>query len=929
MNPTQPMQPMLPLESGDRAAPDSSAARGHAPPRLDGSAVYAVDAHSLIYQTFHAMSEMTGPDGRPVGAIFGFIRDLVELTRTRRVDYLICAFDAKGPTFRHEEYGEYKIDREAMPEDLRPQIEAIHRWLDALGILRVEVPGFEADDILATIAARTVEAGGECYLVTNDKDARQLVGDHVHIYLIRKRKEMGRQEVIDEWGVTPEQVIDLQALWGDPGDNIPGVEGIGRKTASELLQKYGSIEGIFEHIEEVRGPKRRERLRASRELLEQSRRLVRLRTDVPLSFDWEEARVGPMDREAVAELCREYGFRQLAKELLGEAVETTGDWKTDYRIITDETELSELAGRLATAERMTLDTETTSLWPRWADLVGLSLAWGEGEACYVPVRVPLGEPRLEWEVVRRHLGPILENASIAKGGQNLKYDLIVLRSHGQPVKGVRFDSMVADYLIDPGQRGHGLDDLARRYLAHENISIAELIGKGKSQKSMDQIPLAAIGPYAAEDADVPYRLWTPLTEKLEQEDLLPLYRDLEIPLIHVLAEMEFTGVFVDVGRLGELSRQFGDRLAALEQEIYQIAGEPFNIGSPTQLRVILFEKLKLPVVKRTKTGPSTDVEVLNQLAKQHPLPAKIIEYRQFAKLKNTYVDALPRMVHPRTGRVHTSFRQDVAATGRLSSTDPNLQNIPVRTAEGRAIRSAFGVQDPDWVWVTADYSQIELRVLAEMSGDETLRQAFWMDQDIHRQVAAEVFGVAPDEVTSEQRRRAKAINFGIIYGQSPFGLAKSLDISKAEAAEFIEAYFQRFPGVASFMNDVLDACRQDGYVSTALGRKRHIEGVRAASERKGGQQLNMPERIAVNTVIQGTAADLIKRAMISVHRAIREGGLAARMLLQIHDELIFETPHQQRESLTALVQEKMTGVIEWSTPLKVDIAWGSNWAECD
>ncbi len=923
------IQPLLPLSHpDDTPAKDPDSQRPQAP-RLDGQTVYVVDAHSLIYQTFHAMSEMSGPAGQPIGALFGFIRDLIELTRSRKVDYLICAFDAKGPTFRHEEYPDYKIDREAMPDDLRPQIDAIHRWLDALGIMQVEAPGFEADDILATIAHQAVELGADCVLVTNDKDARQLISDQVRLLLVRKSRLLDREAVVDDWGIAPEQVVDMQALWGDPSDNIPGVEGIGKKTASELLQKYGSIEGIYEHIGQINGPKRRERLRAGRDLVELSRRLVRLRTDVPIAINWEEARVGPLDRDAIVELCREYGFRQIARDLLGEVVDLEPDWKTDYRTISTEDELAALASRLLSVERITVDTETTSVWPRWADIVGLSLAWSDGEACYIPIRSPLGEPQLGWSLVREQLGPVLADGAIAKGGQNLKYDLVVLRAHGQPVAGVAFDSMVADYLLEPGQRSHGLDELARRYLRHENISISDLIGKGKSQKKMDEVPLDEVGPYAAEDADVPYRLWQLLLPKLEEDELLSLFETIEMPLIEVLAEMEYTGVYVDTERLAELSREFGKRLDRLEEEIHELAGEAFNIGSPAQLRVILFDKLGLPVVKKTKTGPSTDVEVLSQLAKQHPLPAKIIEYRQFAKLKNTYVDALPKMVHPETRRVHTSFRQDVAATGRLSSTDPNLQNIPVRTAEGRAIRSAFGVCEPDWLWVAADYSQIELRVLAELSGDEALRQAFWLDQDIHRQVAAEVFETPFDQVDSEQRRRAKAINFGIIYGQSAFGLAKSLDIDKGEAAEFIESYFARFPGVASFIDEILDGCRRDGFVSTALGRRRPVEGVREAAERRSAKQLNLPERIAVNTVIQGTAADLIKRAMIDVYRALKEIRSEARMLLQIHDELIFEVPASQHEELAQLVVEKMTGVVEWSTPLKVDVKAGRNWADCD
>jgi DNA polymerase-1 len=965
----EPAPAPAPLPSVDVPPPHPQAPEAADPNDLAGRTVYVVDSHSLIYQVFHALPEMSGPSGQPVGAVQGFVRDLLDLIEVRGADYLICAFDHPARTFRHDVYDQYKIKREEMPVDLQLQIPVIYRFLEALGLLTLSVEGYEADDILATVACRVQAAEGRCLLVTGDKDCRQLISDRVQVYNIRKNEIFDEVALQATWGIRPDQVIDFQALVGDPTDNIPGVPLIGPKIAQELLTKYGTLEEVLAHAQEVPQAKRRENLLNSREIALKSRVLAALVTDVPLAFDWRQARVGKLQPARLAELCRECGFRQLARRIetmairLGistsaAAVEqataiegsvesespdaataaapvanlTTADspdWKANYRTIATAAELEELVGILRQQQRLSIDTETTSVCARRAEIVGYSFAWAAGEACYIPVRAPAGEPQLDPQLVWTALKPILDDARIEKIGQNLKYDMIVLRNIGIELRGIAFDTMVADYLLDPGERSHNMDDMARRHLAHQTITIDQLIGSGKNQKRMDEVPVPLVTQYAAEDADVPLRLLELLEPRLKEQGLHALFADLEMPLIDVLAEMEFNGIRVDVARLRELSGGFNDRIMQLEREIFEIAGREFNIDSRLQLAQLLFDELKLPVVKRTKTGPSMDAEALEALAALHPLPAKIIEYRHNAKLKSTYVDALPELILPNTGRVHTSFKQDVAATGRLSSQDPNLQNIPIRTEQGRAIRSAFLPGPPDWLLMTADYSQIELRVLAHFSADETLRQAFADDRDIHTQVASEVYGVALDLVTSDMRRSAKAVNFGVIYGQSPFGLAKSLGIEQSDAATFIDRYFAGYPGVDAFLLQTLKDARRDGRVTTLTGRRRPVSGVRDPAILAANRQRNLPERIAINTVIQGSAADIIKRAMINVHRRLAREQLQAKLLLQIHDELVFEFPPEEESRLRTLVTEEMAAAANLTVPLKVDINVGPNWAACE
>jgi DNA polymerase-1 len=931
---------------------DDACDRQPQPVDIKGWNVFAVDAHSLIFQVFHALPEMSSPRGEQVGAVFGFVRDMLYLIEEKKPDALICAFDLSGPTFRSELYDQYKAERGEMPDELVGQIPKIEQVLAALGIPVLTWEGYEADDVLATIARICDERGANCLIVSGDKDCRQLITDRVAVYNIRKNQVFDAAALRKDWGVGPDQVVDFQALVGDKVDNVPGVAGIGPKTAQQLLETYGTLDNLLEHAAEVPGSKGK-KLLESREIALLSRQLVRLNSQVPIEPDWDASRVGGFDGRRLSELFNGFGFRTFAEKAARLTAESaavvpapgqTADYD-NYHLVDTPAALEALLAQLLQQQLISIDTETTHVSPRCASIVGYSFAFKPGEAYYVPVRGPAGETVLDPAATLEALRPVFENPEIRKVGQNIKYDMIVLRNVGVQLKGIAFDTMVASYLLDAGGRSHNLDDMAQKYLGHTTIKIDQLIGKGKSQKRMDEVPVAQVATYAAEDADIPLRMYPILAARLAEMELDQLNGTLEVPLIEVLADMEFVGVGVDPQRLDELSGRYGQRLAQLEQEIEELAGHPLNIGSPKQLAQVLFQELGLPVVKKTKTGPSTDADVLEQLAERHTLPAKIVEYRQYSKLKNTYVDALPTMIQPETGRVHASFNQVVAATGRLSSSDPNLQNIPIRTEEGREIRSAFIASEPGrprprseqpaWKLLAADYSQIELRILAHYSNDESMCAAFDRDEDIHTLVASQVFGVPLSEVTSAMRRSAKAVNFGVIYGQSPFGLARGLKISQEEAAQFIDGYFATYRGVTDFMLRTLDECRRNGYVSTMLGRRRAIEGVRSVdkltlgTEHPSRRPLNLPERTAVNSVIQGSAADLIKLAMIAIFRRMREEKLEARMILQIHDELLFEVSAQHVDRLVTMVREEMQSVIELRVPLKVDIKTGDNWAACE
>ncbi|TWU27334.1 DNA polymerase I [Bythopirellula polymerisocia] len=909
---------------------------------LTGWSICAIDAHSLIFQVFHAIPEMTSPHGEPVSAVFGFVRDILQLLETRKPDAIICAFDLPGPTYRHKLYSDYKADRGEMPADLIPQIPKITAVLDALGIPVVSSPGYEADDVLATLSRQCHEMGANCLIVTGDKDCRQLITERVSLFNIRKGQVYDAQSLQADWGILPNQVVDFQALVGDKVDNVPGVPLIGPKIAQELLSKYETLENVLDHASEVAGVKRQQNLINHRADALMSQQLARLETQVPVVFDWHAARHRKVNYEQLNELFRLYGFRTMGERVA--ALDRSGSAPPQtqpnpstatYHLVDSEEKLTALVTELSQQPLISVDTETTDINPRLAQVVGYALAFEPEEGYYVPVRAPVGQPALDPQRVADLLRPILENPEIAKIGQNLKYDYVVLRQVGIRLTGIAFDTMIASFLLDSGERSHGLDGLALRLLGHETTKIDSLIGKGKNAKRMDQVSVEAVAPYAAEDAEIPLRLMPIMAEGLAEKQLEELNNTVEVPLVAILGDMEFEGISLDTKRLAELSAEYRTRLDKLTVEIEEMAGHPLNIASPKQLAELLFRELGLPVIKKTKTGASTDASVLEELASLHPLPAKIVEHRQYAKLLNTYIDALPAMVHPETGRVHASFNQVVATTGRLSSSNPNLQNIPIRTAEGREIRSAFQAGPAGWKLLAADYSQIELRVLAHFSEDETLCTAFANNEDIHTLVASQVENVSLGEVTSDMRRRAKAVNFGIIYGQSPFGLAKGLGISQDEAAQFIETYFARYPGVLQFMMQTLSKCREQGYVSTLLGRRRSVQGVRPVPaglrEEKTGslRQLNLAERTAVNTVIQGSAADLIKLAMIGVERALCESSLSAKMLLQIHDELLFEVSPDEVNELARLVVSEMSGVLPLRVPLQVDVKFGDNWAECE
>ena len=909
-------------------------------PDLQDRLVVIVDAHSLIYQLFHALPPMTSGDGLPVSVVYGFAGDLLELIVSKRPDYLIAAFDKGSVTFRNELYDQYKAHREAMPDELRQQIPLVRQAVDAMGVGIMERAGFEADDLLATVARRVESAGGRCVIVTSDKDCRQLISERTRLYNIRKHQELDAEGLMEDWGIRPDQVVDYQALVGDPVDNVPGVPLIGPKIARQLLEQHGTLEKVLDNADSVSGAKRRQNLIEGRERALLSRQLVRLRHDVDAAIPWSRSVRAAANPTRVEALFDAFGFRGLkerAREVLGGTAlgKTAGDgatetvWETDYRTVDRLTDLQELVAELEGAEAIAIDTETTGTNPRASELVGISLAWGEGRAAYVAVRGPQGATLIPTSTAIETLRGVIESERVAKVGQNLKFDAVVLRSAGVTLRGIATDTMVADYLLNPGARNHTLDDLARRHLGHTTTPIKDLIGSGKKQLRMDQVAVAIVSDYACEDVDVPLRIAPQIRADLEAAGLDGLYRDVELPLIDVLAEMEFNGIRVDADYLREMSGTFAAQIESLRGEIVAMAGREFNVDSPKQLAEVLFTELGLPVVKKTKTGASTDAGVLQQLAIDHPLPAKVLEYRQATKLKNTYIDALPELLCEKTGRIHTSFRQDVAATGRLSSSEPNLQNIPIRTPQGRAIRHAFTAGEPDWVLLGADYSQIELRVLAHYSGDEALVAAYREDADIHTRVAAEVHGVAEEDVTSEMRRVAKTINFGIVYGQSPFGLAKTLGIGKEEAREYIERYFQRYPGVDAFMLQTLVDCRRAGYVATMLGRRRDIKGVRDVEKLDPNQRrsLTEAERIAINMPIQGSAADLIKLAMLAVHRRLPASSLRAKLLLQIHDELLFEVHRDDADALADLVRDEMIGVAELKVPLKVDVAVGETWAE--
>jgi len=889
--------------------------------------LYIIDTLSLVFQVYHAIPEMTGPRGQPTNAVFGFTRDLQKILQEKQPTHLICAMDSPGPGVRNEIYEDYKANRTEPPEDLPPQIPVIIDVIEGFGVPVIELAGWEADDIIATLCKQAVEQGMDVCIVTSDKDARQLLGPHVQIYNCRKNVFQDERYLLEVWGIRPDQVIDFQSLVGDKVDNVPGVPLVGPKKAGALLNEFGTLEEVLANADKAPGKKLRENLETYADQARLSRELVTLKADLPLEIDWEQAHVKEPNRERLWEMFTDLGFRRFAEEMRTAEFSSgaTPKPKRTWEIVDTPQKQTRFLTELKKQKAFCVDLETTGLDALQAEIVGWAFSWQAHTGYYLPVDGPPGQPTLNAETVLEALKPVLEDPDIEVVNQNIKYDMLVLRRVGVRLQGVGVDPMVGDYLLDSGARSHGLNNLAAKYLQHRMIPISDLIGGGKQQKKMFEVDVTKAAEYAAEDADIAWQLSQRIAGELRKEGLWELYWDLERPLISVLAEMEFAGIRVDVEELKRQSEELGEHLKKLVTEIHDLAGHEFNIDSPKQLGKVLFEELKLPVFKKTKTGASTAQDVLVKLSPLHPLPAKITDHRHLSKLKNTYLDALPTMVNPQTGRIHASFNQVVAATGRLSSSEPNLQNIPIRTKEGRRIRKAFIPAEPGLKLVSADYSQVELRMLAHFSGDEALQAAFRDGVDIHTSVASEIFAVEPDKVDAEMRRMAKAVNFGVIYGQSPFGLSEALGISQMEAAEFIDGYFERYAGVDRYLEEILEEVERTGYARTILGRRRPITGIRSVT----GRQRNLPERTAINSVIQGSAADLIKRAMINIQARLERENHPGMMLLQIHDELVFESPEGDSPSLRELVREEMESALELNVPLVVDMKIGDNWLEME
>jgi DNA polymerase I len=898
--------------------------------------LYAIDVFSLVFQVFHAIPPMTGTSGQPTNAVFGFTRDLLTILRLRKPDYMICAMDLPGRGIREDIYEEYKANRDEMPDELRPQIPIIVEVIKGFGIPVIGIEGWEADDILATLARRSEAAGIQANIVTGDKDARQLISPLVRLYNVRKDKFMDEPDLIADWGVRPDQVVDFQALVGDKVDNVPGVPLVGPKKASALLNQFGTLEEVLANADKAPGRKLQENLKTYAEQARISRQLVELNTQLEFDLDWNKAVAGQVNGERLTELFRECGFRRFIDEIrvfvpagsITEPDPLFDEGEPIVDTISDERGLERLAHQIAKAVSVIIRPEFDGLDPLCSTVLSLTIATNDYSASFVPLHELVSEQPLDAATVWNILAPVLTSNGMAVSGHDIKGTLLALRRAAEAADTdvtlasiePGLDTMVGNYLLYSGSRSHGLSQLVERYFGLPVEPLSRLSAKGGEAEGFKTQHLSQ---HSAEEACLMLRTGGQMREELKKNELWNLYHDVERPLISVLSDLEYTGIKVDAEELGRQNAEVSLRIEELINEIHELADEEFNVDSPKQLSAILFDKLGLPVLKKTKTGASTDQEVLEQLAVMHELPKKVIEHRHLVKLKGTYLDALPKLINPDTGRIHASFNQVVAATGRLSSSNPNLQNIPIRTPEGERIRRAFIPGEPGWKLVCADYSQIELRVLAHFSGDVAMQKAFADGIDIHRAVAAEVFGVAPEDVDSNQRRMAKGVNFGVIYGQSSFGLSAALGISREEATAFIDSYFERYSGVAAFMEATLDECKETGFAKTILGRRRAITGIRP--KRKG--QLNMPERTAVNTVIQGSAADLIKTAMINIHRTLKAENHPANMLLQIHDELVFETPGSEAESLKELVKTGMETAFTLDVPLTVDIAIGDNWLD--
>ena len=929
-------------------------------PTIAPNPLVLVDGSSYLYRAFHAFPPLTNSAGEPTGAMYGVLNMLKSLISQVQPSHIAVVFDAKGKTFRDEMFEQYKSHRPPMPDDLRKQIQPLHDIIRALGIPLLVIEGVEADDVIGTLAVAASKANQKVLISTGDKDMAQLVDDNIMLINTMNNTLLDREAVIEKYGIPPELIIDYLALMGDSADNIPGVAGVGEKTALGLLQGIGSMAEIYANLDKVaelpiRGAKKLgDKLLAEKEMADLSYRLATIKTDVALDITPEQLTLGASNNDQLTEYFGRYEFKRWLNEVMNGADSITNNNeqptkinhyqatpalaqdnsdetlpaiqidRSRYETLLTEADLNRWVEKLKQAKLFALDTETDNLDYMAANLVGISFALENGEAAYLPLQLDyLGAPKtLEKTTALALLKPILENPAIQKVGQNFKYDLTIFARNGIDVQGVAFDTMLESYVLNSTGR-HNMDDLAKRYLGHQTISFEEIAGKGKNQLTFNQIPLEQAAEYAAEDADVTMKLQQVLWEKLSKEPTLEkLFKEMELPLLGVLSRMERRGVLIDSDALFLQSNEIANRLSELEEQAYVLAGQPFNLASTKQLQEILFDKLGLPVIQKTPKGaPSTNEEVLEELAFSHELPKVLVEHRGLSKLKSTYTDKLPQMVNPQTGRVHTSYHQAVTATGRLSSSDPNLQNIPIRNEEGRRIRQAFIAREGFTV-VAADYSQIELRIMAHLSQDQGLINAFTQGKDIHRSTAAEIFGVALDEVTSEQRRNAKAINFGLIYGMSAFGLSRQLGIGRADAQSYMDLYFKRYPGVQTFMHDIREKAKAQGYVETLFGRRLYLPDINSSN----GMRRKAAERVAINAPMQGTAADIIKRAMIQLDQKLQNDPDIA-MIMQVHDELVFEVRSEKVAFYSELIKTQMESAADLVVPLIVDVGQGTNWDE--
>lgn len=888
---------------------------------------YIVDGNGYIYRAFFALPKLTNSKGLPSNAIYGFTNMIRKLINEEKPDYIAVAFDAKEKTFRHESFEGYKIDRPEMPDDLQQQIPYIQRICEVLNLPVIRKPGYEADDVIATLMEQCKAETMVGVIVTSDKDLLQLVDASREIYTLDPMKDYivyDDQAVLEKWGVPPAKITELLSIMGDKIDNVPGVKGIGEKGALELILKFGTVENLLAHVDQVEKKSHREKLQEFKDDLVMSRKLVELRKDVPMDEKVREMKAGKPNAEEARKLFLEMEFYSILTEFLTDA----SDRKVEYKVISSKPELEHLAKQLMNSSTISIHCALDSESAMSGALIGMAFSTEPKKGSYIPLGHSLLQmseyDQLDRALVIETLRPVIENKSIAKIGFDMKRQKLIFRRYGVEVNGAIEDPMLMSYVLNPTRHGHSLEEIAKEYMQYQLRTEKGLVGSGQKKKSASDVDVVSLRDYCCEIADSSFEVTGPLRQDLEKQGMEALYRTMELPVLNALVEVEWNGVKIDTQVLKRLSDEMGKNLDRLVAEIYQLADGEFNINSPKQLGEVLFERLKLPMVKKTRKTKdfSTSVEVLEELAREYELPQKVLEYRQFTKLKSTYVDALPLMINPKTGRVHTNYQQTVAATGRLSSVDPNLQNIPIRTPWGRLIRDAFVAEEGNWL-ISADYSQIELRVMAHLSGDTTLIDSFLKNEDIHSRTASEVFGVPMDRMTKEIRNQAKAINYGINYGQSPFGLSQLLGIDQKEAKKYIENYFLKYPKVKEYLDGTKVFARDKGYVETMFGRRRYIPEIRS----KDRMAFMAAERVAVNTPLQGSAADIMKLAMIAVQGELDRRKSGARVTMQVHDELVLEVPEKEKDQIAAMVKEKMEGVHKLVVPLTVDLSIGKNWRE--